>query len=353
MLALRYHARGDFRLDDVAEPVVRDGWVIVDVEWSGICGSDLHEFESGPIQVPQNAPHAVTGEQVPVILGHEFAGTVSEVGSNVSNVRVGDRVAVEPLVRCQECEQCWAGNYNLCRRWAIVGVHGGSGGFSARAVVPAYAAHKLPDSVSTEVGALVEPLAVAWHAVRTLQFKAGQTALVMGAGPIGLGTLLCLRAFGASKVFVGVRKPGERKERAHLLGADDVFDSSETDIVEAVLSATDGRGVDSVFETSGGQLAMDTAMKAVCVGGGISSVAVWPEPGQFDFMSLLLKEVRLFGSMCYAHDFQPVIQALGDGRISGAEHLITKRVALDDVMTEGIGTLLADRSQHLKVLVHP
>lgn len=353
MKALRYHARGDFRLDDVAEPVVRDGWVIVDVEWSGVCGSDLHEFEHGPIQVPQNEPHAVTGEQVPVILGHEFAGTVSEVGSGVENLRVGDRVTVEPLTHCQECDQCWAGRYHLCRRRAIVGVHGGSGGFSARALVPAYAAHKLPDSVSTDVGALVEPLAVAWHSARTLGFKAGQTALVMGAGPIGLATLLCLRAFGASKVYVGVRRPGERKSRAQLLGADKVFDSSEVDIVDAVMSATNGLGVDAVFETSGAQDAMDTALKAVCLAGRIATVAVWPEPGRLDFMMLLLKEVRLVGSMCYSHDFQPVIEALADGRIAGAEHLITKRVALEDVMTEGIGALLADRSQHLKVLVHP
>lgn len=353
MKALRYHARGDFRVDDVAEPIVRDGHVIVDVEWCGICGSDLHEFEDGPIQVPESGPHRVTGDQVPITLGHEFAGTVSEVGAGVTRVSVGDRVAVEPLMYCGQCAQCRLGMYHLCRNLAIIGIHGLSGGFSARALVPQFTVHKLPDSVPTDIGALVEPLAVAWHSIRTVGFRPGQSALVLGAGPIGLATLLCLRAFGASQVYVAVRRAGERKSRAALLGADAVLDSSEADVVESVLSLTDGIGVDAVFETSGSQEAMDTALAAVAVSGWISSVAVWPEPGRFDFMNLLLKEVHLVGSMCYAHDFEPVISALADGRIAGAEHLITKRVQLGDVLADGIGALVADRSAHLKVLVHP
>lgn len=109
MKALRYHARGDFRVDDVPEPEVRPGTVMVDVEWCGVCGSELHEFKEGPIQVPEHAPNAVTGESVPVILGHEFAGTVSAVGDGVTRVRVGDRIAVEPLMYCMTCDTCAVG----------------------------------------------------------------------------------------------------------------------------------------------------------------------------------------------------------------------------------------------------
>lgn len=353
MKALRFHARGDFRVDDVAEPVLRDRHVIVDVEWCGICGSDLHEFESGPVVVPHAGPNPVTGEEIPVVLGHEFAGTVSAVAPGVTRVAVGDRVAVEPFIRCQECAECLAGRYNRCAKSAVLGVHGVSGGFSAHALVPDYTCHKLPDSISTDVGALIEPLAVAWHAVRMVGVKPGETALVMGAGPIGLATLLCLRAAGAGRVFAGVRKPGHRKDSTVEFGAHEVLDSSEADIVDSVLSRTGSRGVDVVIETSGAQEAMDAALAAVATGGRICSLAVWPEPGRFDFQTLMFKEAQLVGSVCYAGDFEEVIAAIADGRIPAPERLITKRVGMDRALDEGIGELMADRSRHLKVLVRP
>lgn len=353
MKALRYHARGDFRVDDVPEPEVRPGTVMVDVEWCGVCGSELHEFEEGPIQVPENAPNAVTGESVPVILGHEFAGTVSAVGDGATGVRVGERVAVEPLMYCMTCDACAAGNYHLCKKLAIIGVHGVAGGYSSHAVVPDYTVHKLPDSVPTDVGALVEPLAVAWHAMRISNFRAGYTVLVLGAGPIGLATLLCVQAAGSALSLMAVRRDGARKRTAQMLGADAVLDSSEADVVEEVMMLTKGRGVDLVFETSGSQEAMNTAIAAVAIGGTIASVAVWSEPGYCDYMTLLLKEATLIGSMCYSNDFPPVIKALEEGRIKGAENLITKRVRLEDAVTEAFGTLLHNRSEHVKVLVSP
>ena len=353
MKALRYHARGDFRIDDVPDPEVHPGTVMVDVEWCGVCGSELHEFEEGPIQVPESGPNAVTGETVPVILGHEFAGVVSAVGAGSEGVRVGDRVVVEPLMYCKTCAACRAGDYHLCKSLAIIGIHGVAGGYSPHAVVPAYTVHKLPESVPTDVGALIEPLAVGWHAMRIAHFRAGQTALVLGAGPIGLATLLCVQAAGAELTIMGVRRPGARADTAAILGAHAVLDSSQTNVAEEIMALTNGRGVDVVFETSGSQEAMDTASASVAVGGTIASLAVWAKPGQCDYMTLLLKEATLIGSMCYSNDFQPVIKALDEGRIRGAENMITKRVKLDDVLTDAFGTLLNDRSQHVKVLVSP
>lgn len=203
MKALLFYGQKDVRVQEVPEPRVRPGSVKVKVEWCGICGTDLHEYLGGPIFVPAPGnPHPLTGETLPVILGHEFAGQVVEVGEGVTRVQVGDRVAVEPILCCGECPECRRGLYNLCRKVGFHGLSGGGGGFSEFTVVPESMAHRLPDGMSTEEGALVEPVAVGFHAVRKARFAPGQTAIVFGAGPIGLVTVQCLRAAGASQVAV-------------------------------------------------------------------------------------------------------------------------------------------------------
>ena len=349
MRALTYHGsnddgRGDFRVEDVPDPSVGPGMVRLDVEWCGICGSDLHEFEA----------HTVSGYAPPIIIGHEFAGTVAEVGEGVEAVSMGDRVAVEPFLRCNACEACLADQYHLCPSLTVVGAQATDGGFAQRAIVPAYAVHVLPASVPTDVGALVEPLAVGWHALRKGHFSAGQSVLVIGAGPIGLTSLLCAQAMEASLVAVSVRRAGARAEAASDLGADAVLDSSADDVAARIMELTDGRGVDVVIETSGAPEAMTTAIGAVRAGGTIVSVAVWLAPAPCDYMQLLLKEITIVGSKGYNRpDFPEVIAALADGRITGAERIITTRIALDDVITDGFAVLEADRSRHVKVLVAP
>jgi threonine dehydrogenase-like Zn-dependent dehydrogenase len=128
MKAARFHGRGDIRVEEVPDPQVRPGTVAVEVEWCGICGTDLHEYLEGPIFVPTaEAPHPLTGESMPVTLGHEFAGVVAEVGPGVGDVRVGDRVVVEPYVVCGRCDACQQGRYNVCRTLGFVGLSGGGG----------------------------------------------------------------------------------------------------------------------------------------------------------------------------------------------------------------------------------
>ncbi len=131
MKAARFHGRGDIRVDDVPEPAVRPGTVAVQVEWCGICGTDLHEYLEGPIFVPTpQTPHALTGESLPIVLGHEFAGVVAEMGAGVDGLSVGDRVAVEPYVVCGRCDACSRDRYNVCQSLGFVGLSGGGGGFS-------------------------------------------------------------------------------------------------------------------------------------------------------------------------------------------------------------------------------
>ena len=157
MRAARFHGPGDIRIDDVPEPQVGPGQVKVDVDWCGICGTDLHEYLEGPIFIPpKGSPHPITGGEVPVTMGHEFAGVISEVGSGVAGVKEGDRVAVEPIYNCGKCPACTAGRYNICRSLGFVGLAGDQGGFAEKCVVAARWAPPLGD-LPTDLGALVAP----------------------------------------------------------------------------------------------------------------------------------------------------------------------------------------------------
>ena len=185
MKAARYYGQGDIRIDDVPEPTPGPGQVQVAVDWCGICGSDLHEFLEGPIFIPpKGSPHPITGAEIPIVMGHEFAGVVSGVGAGVSGIAEGDRVAVEPYYVCGECAACAAGRYNICRKLGFIGLSGFEGGFSETTVVDQKWIHQLGD-LPTDVGALVEPLAVAYHAVRLSGLQPGGTAVVFGPGRSG------------------------------------------------------------------------------------------------------------------------------------------------------------------------
>lgn len=203
--ALWYNVK-DVRVENVQEPQVKDDTVKIKVKWCGICGSDLHEYLAGPIFIPVGHPHPITGEMAPVILGHEFSGEIVEVGKNVTNLKVGDRVAVEPMDVCGKCPACLEGKYNLCSSLGFHGLAGGGGGFSEYTTFPAKFVHKIPDSLSYEKAALIEPMSVALHSLRVGKFEIGQTAVVAGAGPIGLATVECLKAAGAKQIIMIQRK---------------------------------------------------------------------------------------------------------------------------------------------------
>jgi (R,R)-butanediol dehydrogenase/meso-butanediol dehydrogenase/diacetyl reductase len=221
--AARFYGPGDIRIDDVPEPATRAGTVKVEVEWCGICGTDLHEYLEGPIFAPTaEAPHPLTGESVPITLGHEFAGVVAEVGEGVSRVGVGDKVVVEPYIICGRCDACRTGRYNVCQTLGFVGLSGYGGGFSQYVVAEERWIHPLGE-LGTDVGALIEPLAVAYHAVKLSKAQTEHTALVFGAGPIGLVTTAALKAAGVEQVLV-VEPADVRKQKAPGAGADHVID---------------------------------------------------------------------------------------------------------------------------------
>ncbi|WP_042165195.1 alcohol dehydrogenase catalytic domain-containing protein, partial [Pseudomonas aeruginosa] len=164
MKALRWHAARDLRLSELERQAPRPGEVELEVAYCGICGSDLHEYQSGPHSIPQAEAHPLSGCRAPLTLGHEFCGVVAVLGPGVEGLRIGDRVAVEPEYRCGECRYCREGRYNLCESMGFIGLMG-DGGFAERARVPAYMLHRLPDAVGFRQAAVLEPAAVALHAL--------------------------------------------------------------------------------------------------------------------------------------------------------------------------------------------
>ena len=351
MKAARFYGPGDIRIDDIPEPRVRPGTVKVEVEWCGICGTDLHEYLEGPIFAPTpDAPHPLTGESVPITLGHEFAGVVHEVGEGVTDVRVGDRVVVEPYIICGTCDACEQGKYNVCQTLGFVGLSGYGGGFSQFVVAERRWIHALGD-LGTDVGALIEPLAVAYHAVRLSGARPSHTALVFGAGPIGLVTTAALRAAGVEQIIV-VEPADVRKAKAPLAGADHVIDPTATDAVAEVLELTKGRGADVSFECAGIDQVLKAAIQSTRVGGTCVNVAIWGHEASVAMNDLVFREVNLLGSLAYANDHPATIEMVASGKVDPFQ-FITGRIDLDDIVRSGFDELINNKEENVKILVRP
>ena len=267
MKAARFHGRSDVRVDEIEPTPVGPSDVRIDIAACGICGSDLHEYTTGPTFTPETA-HPKTGASIPVPLGHEFSGMVTEVGTDVDRTAVGDRIAVNPNLPCGRCRYCQDGVSHVCPETVAVGFQTGEGGFAESAVVSDRQVHSLPDDVSLEAGALVEPLAVGHHAVRRSGFQAGDTVAVFGCGPIGLTVVQAAANAGAKRIFAS--EPNDaRRSVAQDLGADVVIDPLNTDVVEKIQSKTNG-GVDIAFEFAGNDAAFDAAVRSTVRTGTIT-----------------------------------------------------------------------------------
>jgi (R,R)-butanediol dehydrogenase/meso-butanediol dehydrogenase/diacetyl reductase len=351
MKAARFYGPGDIRIDDIPEPVVRPRAVKVEVEWCGICGTDLHEYLEGPIFAPAaGAPHPLTDETVPITLGHEFAGVVHEVGEGVDDVHVGDRVVVEPYIICGRCDACQQGRYNVCQTLGFVGLSGYGGGFSQYVVAERRWIHPLGD-LGTDVGALVEPLAVAYHAVRLSGAKPGHSALVFGAGPIGLVTTAALRAAGVDQIIV-VEPADVRKAKAPGAGADHVIDPTRTDVVAEVAELTKGRGANVSFECAGIDAVLKSAILSTRVGGTCVNVAIWGHEASVAMNDLVFREVNVLGSLAYANDHPATIEMIASGKFDPFQ-FITGRIELDDIVKSGFEELINNKEENVKILVKP
>ncbi|WP_144872397.1 2,3-butanediol dehydrogenase [Microbacterium sp. 1.5R] len=313
MKAALFHAKEDLRVEDVSEPTPEPGQVKLRNAFAGICGSDLHVYYSPEAAgLDFDHPHPVTGSTLPQILGHEFSGTVVELGAGVTGVQVGDRVAVWPIYYCGECAACRRGMFNACQKIGFHGLSSHGGGMAEFTTVDASKLHSLPDNVDLRMGALVEPMAVAWHAVSRSGVEAGGSALIAGAGPIGIGVWFALKARGVRNVLVS-EPSADRRAIISALGAS-VIDPVNEDLGQAVADLTDGEGVDVAFDAAGAGPAITSSLANLVPGGRVVVVAIHERPMEFMPTQLVMGETEIAGALAYLpEDFDAVIEAMSRG----------------------------------------
>lgn len=350
MKAARFHGRENITIDDIPEPELRPGTVAIDVAFCGICGSDLHEYLEGPIFIPaEGSPHPLSGEEAPVTMGHEFSGTITALGEGVTDLEVGQNVVVEPYFVCGECDMCEAGSYQLCRKMGFIGLAGGGGGLSEKVVVDRRWVHPIGD-IPLDEAALIEPLSVGYHAVERSGVKAGQVALVGGAGPIGLLTSAVLKAQGVTVLISELSEA--RKAKALEAGVvDHVIDPSQEDLVAKVLELTDGRGADVAFECTSVNVVLEQLFEAVKPTGVIVVVSIWGKPASIDMQKLVLKEIDLRGTIAYVNSHPATITLVQEGKVN-LKPFITAKIPLDKLVEEGFDTLIHRNDTAVKILVH-
>jgi (R,R)-butanediol dehydrogenase/meso-butanediol dehydrogenase/diacetyl reductase len=348
MRAVRLIDRNQLEVEEISAPSdPGPGEILLRNRFCGICGTDLHEYADGPHLVTRQ-PHPLTGTQLPQVLGHEFGGEVVAVGSGVDTAAVGDRVAVMPLLWCGNCAACLAGRQECCPRLAAVGYNWAWGGMAEYALVKAHQVAVLPDHMTDQQGALVEPTAVAVHAVRSAPVLLGDNVLVTGAGPIGQLVALSAQGAGAS-VTISEPNPGRRR-RASALGGVRVLDPNDVDVSFAIRERHPD-GVDVAIECAGNTHALAACTESVRPGGVIVQTALPAGRLEVDTRQLTAHDIALKGVVCFPVTSWPwVIELIASGRLP-AERIITGEVGLEDAVDGGFAPLLDPAGDQIKILV--
>ncbi|MBO1769235.1 2,3-butanediol dehydrogenase [Agrococcus sp. TF02-05] len=351
MKAAMYYGKEDIRVEEVDEPETRPGTVKIAPAFNGICGSDLHLYHDGPIPPAPSAdqPHPLSKETLPVVMGHEFSGVVEELGEGVDGLEVGDRVVVEPLMVDGTCPACVAGKYNLCEQMGFIGISGLGGGLSERIVVDRRWVHPVGD-LPLDQAALIEPLAVALHAVKHAGAEEGQTAVVGGAGPIGLLLAAVLKARGL-RVIVSEMSTARREKARDTGVADVVVDPAKQDLAEVVRTETEGAGADVAFDAAGVGVVVTQLLDVLGPGGRLEIVAIHTKPYELDITAGLTMQDRVMGaSIGYANDHGEAIELARSGAVDLAP-FITGRIVVDDIVEQGFRQLIDNKEHEVKILV--
>lgn len=335
MKAAVFKEKGLLAIEEIPVPVAGPGEVVIRVTYCGICGSDVRLLSEGFFP---------TG----LVIGHEFCGTIHEIGPTVEGWSVGDRVTVMPSVKCGECRFCQSGEWHHCVDLKFLGVNEGMpGAFAEYVMANASMLHRLPDEVNDEEAANIEPCAVSLRAVNRSGIRIGDSVVIFGAGSIGLFVLQIARLAGASAIYV-VEPAPSRSQAASILGADEVFDPSSTNIHGEIANLTGG-GVDVAFMCSAApsvlQQAVDTVKcqgKVVIVGAGLSANVI-PE-------TWMWKEIEVKGSFAYLDEFPLALDLFKQGKIK-VEGMISDVIPLEKV--QQVLQDLAQPTSQIKVLVQP
>ena len=323
MRALVYHGNRDLRLETVPDPIPSPDEVLLRVDYCGICATDVEEYLYGPVFIFGDEPNPVTGKKMPLITGHEITATVDGLGSSVSNVAVGDRVALNTVLTCGDCWWCRNGVEVQCPGMAVAGF-ALDGGLAQLMAWPASEVIPLPDSVDSEQAAFVEPTSVALQAVERSRMEAGETVAVLGAGTIGLLIAQAARAAGGRVIAIDRR--AQSLDLARQLGADAVLHADKDDVEASLLELTGGVGPDVVFDSAGAPQTPTQAVRWVRRGGRALLVAIYASTPQFDFNDVVGTAKEVIGSIAYQRkDVERAVELMAAGAIR-TDFLISDKI---------------------------
>lgn len=325
-------------IQEVEKPIPKPGEVLIRVKLTGICGSEIHAFKgTHPYRVP------------PVILGHELVGEVVEITPGIKNLRVGERVTVEPQIPCKDCRYCRKGDVNLCQSKIVLGTKEWTGSFGEYVVAPESEVYKLPDTITDKQGVMVEPLAVGIHAVEKANVRIGETCLILGAGPIGLMTLLSAKASGATNIIITDTIDHNLKV-AKELGATDVINVKTKNIIEEINMLTNGEGADAVFVTAGLNSVMLDALGCAAKTGRVILIALFEKSVDIEMFKIIGSELNIIGSIMYnKEDYKKAISLI-EKRIVNVDPIITHVFSIDEVQ-KGMEMVDKKKDNALKVIL--
>lgn len=333
----------DIEMKDTPLPAMKPTDVLIKVMAVGICGSDVHYYDTGHI-----------GDFVvkkPLILGHESSGIVVATGDEVTTVKRGDRVAIEPGVPCGHCNYCREGKYNLCPNMKFMATPPVDGDLSELIVYPQDFVFPIPDEMSYEIAALNEPFSVGVHVCQKLDVKPGTTAFISGMGAVGLLAILAFRQFGVDRIIVSDSED-LRLETAKKMGADEIIDIRKTDSLEEIMSLTSNEGVDYVMDASGNPAAEREDLRALKRGGKIAYVGVQTtDKIPLDIPFMTDHETQIFGIFRYANTYALGVKILAK-HLDVLENLLTNYYSLDETR-DALEETRTDKGGSLKVMIYP
>ena len=336
------HKVDDLRMDRVEMPTLKSDQALVKIKAVGICGSDIHYYRHGRI-----GPFIL---RKPMILGHECAGEVVKVGSEVTNVKAGDRVVIEPGVPCRKCWYCRHGRYNKCAQVVFMATPPYDGSLVEYIAHPSDYLFKMPDSMSFQEGSLVEPLSVGIHAVRRSGLYPAASVAVLGAGPIGLVTLEMVKAVGAGPVIMVDVVPN-RLSLAKKMGATHVINAREENVVEKIRALTGGEGVHFVFETAGASATVRQTVQVAREGGTVVLIGLTPELEiPMPMVDFIAKEVNLVSIFRYCNVFEEAVTLIAHNRIN-VKPMVTHQFPFDRTV-EAFEVAEKEKDKAMKVVVN-
>lgn len=353
MKALRFHAARDLRLEEIDDPAEPGpDQVVIRNRFCGICGTDLHEYTYGPIFIPKEIQN-VSGGGVPQVLGHEFGGVVTKVGRGIRHVKPGDRVAVMPHIMPRSGDYyADRAMFQLSENLSIAGLSWIGGGMAEAALLNGYNVEKMPDDLSDQDAALVEPTAVAVRAVDRSGLRAGDSVLITGAGPIGLLTLFAARAAGAAQLFISDVNDTRLAIARRLMPEAITLNPGSDDVAARIRAATEGGvGCDVAIECVGNGAALNACVDAVRKRGVVVQLGIHPGAAAVDWFTVTFKDMEIRGSWCYdTFDWPRVMRLIASGRIPAGQ-VVTRTVPLSRAVAEGFDALLDPAGSHLKILI--